>query len=223
MVKKNIKSEWAKDLLNQDDLQKIEHAIQELEKISDVEVVPMLVQSSGFYGHVRPMLLLIFVILALIFDFILPQFESLGTILFFQTGLFLTLIVSSEFISRFPFVRRLLTSPKDRDHQVWLRAKTEFYEGHFDQTSKHRSVLIFVSWLERRSVILVDQGIQEKMPQHLWTHMVGDLVKEAAKGDLAAGYVKTIHRCADVLREKFPWTSDMKKKNEIANSLIIKD
>lgn len=223
MVKEQSNHLWAKDLLSQDDLLKIEQAIQELEKISDVEVVPMLVRSSGFYGHVRPLVLLIFVLLALIFDFILPQFDSLGTLLFFQTGLFLTLIIASEYVSRFSVVRRLLTSHKDRDHQVWLRAKTEFYEGHFDQTSKHRSILIFVSWMERRAVILVDQGIREKLPQHLWSHMVGDLVKGAAQGDLASGYVKTIHRCADVLREKFPYTSEMGKKNEIANSLIIKD
>jgi len=92
------------------------------------------------------------------------------------------------------FIRRSMTTRRDRDTRVRTTAAATFVERGVTNTSRETGLLIFLSVLERRMELIADRGILDAVPVLEWNQLLE----------------KTRHRAADtetlldVLRELEP-------------------
>jgi putative membrane protein len=124
-------------------------------------------------------------------------------------------------LSKFAWVRRLLTPEADRHQAVLLRAKAAFYERGLDRTQGKTGILLFVSLADHQAVVLADKAIAKKLPAETWDEVCEMLLRGARQGDLANGYQAAIAKCATLLEKNFKPRRG--NKNELRNALIIED
>ena len=212
---------WLKHYINTDGVGRIQNAITRAEATTRGEIVPMIVHRSSHVGHAPYLLAALGSIVALVIaiglmamhfswwhDFILLVAAAMG----FIVGLI---------VARLDVGQRFAIPFEDRLHQVERRAELEFYEAGLNKTAGQTGVLLFVSIMERRAVVLADQGISSKLPVEVWTDVVEDMTNGIRQGDMASGMIQGIQRCGDILSRHFPPVAD--DKNELMNRLIIKE
>lgn len=211
-------SKWIEKYLTTDDINKISEHVANAEKQTDGEIVPIIVQRSSSIGHVKWLLTLVMTILFLAvqnefipyhkYNFLIPP---LAVMIFYGLSLILENIV---------WVQRVLTPAKDEIDQVNARAELEFYRKQIRNTHRRTGILIFVSFMEKRVVILADEGIAKHYPAETWNQVAALLTHEFKKGNIRQGLENAISKCGEILRAKLPIT--VTDSNELPNHLIIK-
>jgi putative membrane protein len=100
------------------------------------------------------------------------------------------------------------------------QAFQEFYRNGLQKTEAATGVLLFVSLLERRVIVLADEGIDAKVDAEFWAD-TDDLVLEGIrKGSLRDGLVAGIRRVGEELAAEFPWAEG--DRNEIPDRVIVR-
>ncbi len=206
----------AKELFNQQERQRIESAVQQAEKLSSGEIVPMIVDQSYDY----------------------PRAEILGSGLFslatavtlswafFGESLwhFLWLFALSYFpfklmIRNLPGLRRRLIHPDEINEEVEEMAILSFLEQGLHHTRDETGILILISLFEHRVHVLADRGINDVVPPHTWDGIVQTITEGLHNGDTCNALCQAIESCGQILAEHFPVKAD--DTNELSN-LIIK-
>ena len=100
------------------------------------------------------------------------------------------------------------------------QAFQEFYAHGLHRTEARTGVLLFVSLLERRVVILADEGIDAAIEPGFWAATNDAILEGVDRGSLRAGLVEGIRRAGDALARHFPWREG--DRDEIPNRLIIR-
>jgi putative membrane protein len=100
------------------------------------------------------------------------------------------------------------------------QAFQEFYAHGLHRTEAATGVLIFVSLLERRVVVLADEGINNKVEDTFWIETDTAILQGIRKGSLRDGLVAGIDLAGEKLADLFPWTEG--DRNEIPDRLIIR-
>ena len=213
--------DWASDFIKDGDLEAISQAIFEAEKKTQGEIVPMIVRSSST-GFLAPWVgALVWLVFLLFLESLAPQFFS-G---FDRVWILPTAFLAGMLVLRRPRVRlmlhRYLTHPYDRHSQVLARAELEFHRGRYERTTEHSSILIFVSLLEKDVVVLADEGVAQRVPSETWRQVVQEMVLSLKSNQVAAGWVKAIHKAGEILSENFP--AEGHQINQIANQLVFKE
>lgn len=220
MVNQNI-PKWISKELTSDQAEKISAQIKSVESKTRAELVAVVVPRSSAVAHVPWVLMML-----------------LGTIFFIAEGVILGLhwdrrleilvpaaaigiYFVSVLLSRLSYVQRILTPNVDEVWQVQQRAELEFYRTGITKTDQGTGVLIFVSWMERRAVILADKGVSSLCPESIWQETVDAMLAEFKSGSFHSGLEKTIHRCGEILIEKLP-SNGNKSANQLPNHLIIR-
>jgi len=224
MTNKDV-PKWLSSYLSEEGLQSIEDAVRKQELTTDGEIVPMVVKSSSTVGHVPLTLFLALTTLFLTFDVYSLQVAWSGEFpgaegiwIGLDAIIILGLVLG---LSRVPAVLRFLTPVQDQLAQVEQRAMNEFYNVRVHHTEAKTGILVFVSLLERQAVVLGDDPISAKLPAHEWENIIGKLLKELKKRDLATGMNRTISMVGEKLTTHFPKSEG--NTNELNNHLIIKD
>ncbi|MEK6556431.1 MAG: hypothetical protein AABZ31_14380 [Bdellovibrionota bacterium] len=228
---------WIDKFMNAQNQARVEKAVQEAEKFTAGEIVPMIVRRSTGVGHVAPILFLSFLLFISLSDFIFLKYEStLNELLFYFFGsavsfdVFLVLITliliglagfSSFYLARFDFFQRLLTADYDLDFQARERAQLEFYWSKTNQTESRTGILIFLSLMEHRCVVLADETIAGKLPATIWQSVVDQVLAGVKRGQPTEGLTEAIHTCGEILAKHFP--GQISGPNELSNLLIIKE
>jgi putative membrane protein len=211
---------WLKRQLTAADLERISQAVRRAETNSAGEIVPMLVRSSTRFGHVSVILTLSLFSMGLFLDLqFLPTWAHFPAWVTTPILLLVCYLLSLP-LSRIPRLCRFLTLDQDEIHSVAVRAEIEFYRGSYTQTEGRTAVLLFVSWLERRAIVLADQAIAAKVPPETWKQVVDILVKGLSEGRFVEAWEKAIERTGAVLAEKFPGP---RTSNQVVDNLVIKD
>lgn len=213
--------DWLPSWVKTDDLKHISEAVAAAEGKTRGEIVPLIVRSSGYYGHVLPLVTVILFISAILLEL---QFvvESFDLPVLLSTPLVLVLCyVLAVPLAKMSWVCRALTLNRDEIRAVEARAELEFYRGSYDKTEGHSAILIFVSWLERRAVVLADKAIAQKIGKDVCDELVHTLLKGLGGRQFAKGWGLTIQRAGEVLAQHFP--AGANKPNELSNDLVIKD
>lgn len=213
---------WAKGFFSLEKKAQVERKIAEVESTTRGEVVVVIANSSSTVGHVP---FAIFASLLFIFTLVdLPHIQASFSGEIWWPLLFwpVVCLLLTRWLSGFPFIQRLFLPLEDRQHQVELRAETEFYRQGLQKTDNSTGVLIFVSLLEHQAVILGDKGISKKLSAETWTHILKDLQSEAKKGQLTEGLLKALEDIRPILKEHFP-IETQKNPNELPNHLIFVD
>jgi putative membrane protein len=212
---------WLCRYLQVGDLSLISKAVSEAEAKTTGEIVPMVVERSSTVGHVPLALSLVLFSALLLLDLNVQWETSAGT-----WGVLITPFLAvacygiALILGRFWTIQRILTSNFDEAHQVSVRAELEFHRGAFENTQKRTGILIFISMMERRVVVLADQGLSSRLPPETWQAMVDKLVQSLKRKDLRGGLIEAIASCGALLADKFP--AQGHENNELANDLIIK-
>lgn len=212
---------WIQRYLSQNDIQRVSQAVQEAETKTSGEIVPVIVQRSSTVGHVPLALTLLFLVAALFVEFPTKDLLFIRPWIYVWPFLAVTFFFLAQFFSRSTRIQRMLTPNQDEVAQVYQRAQLEFYLNRVNMTTSSTGILIFISVMERRAVILADQGIAQKIPQETWQKIVNSLTFKLRKGQWSPGLLTAIHDCGEILTTHFPIESHT--KNELSNQLVVKE
>jgi putative membrane protein len=221
-VGKHIIPYWLTCYLKEDDLFKIESAIETAEMTTEGEIVPIIIKESGLYENQGPKIaLMIFSFLSFIF-FLIPHVFTwlIPSIWFLEISILLS-VFFAWVLSPLQFVRRIILSKSEMEKCVNLRAELEFYRHYQGKTENKTAILILISIMEHRVVILADKTISNILPQNTWDGLVKNVVLEIKNKNLTGGLANTINECGKILSQHFPIKKN--DKNELCNHLVIKE
>ena len=97
-------------------------------------------------------------------------------------------------------VKRFLIGRTRMEESVARRAKEVFFDVGVSRTAARDGVLVFASLLERRVVVLADEGVRSKVKPAAWDEAVAVMVAAAANGRTADGLVAAVEKVAEALK-----------------------
>ena len=211
---------FADHILTHDQVLKITQAVIEAEKGTRGEIVPMIVQRSSTIGHL-PLYssLIVFSLFLLVLVEWQPWWLLLAWGLPLIATLFLSLVIGFA-LARLSFIQRWLIPAIDQEAQVWQRARSEWAMSKIQKTQERTGILIFVSVMERKAIILADEGIAKYYNENTWKEVIQNLGHYLSKGQWTEGFQKAIHHCGEILKKHLP--SDGANPNELGDAPIIK-
>lgn len=203
--------------------ERIRQAVQQAERVTKGEIVPMIVPASALYREAgyRTGLILALLSLALLLTieiYWLPWGWHAGN----AGWLLLAVVVSyglGQWLGRVSMVVRLVTSRERMVHKVALRAEQAFYKHGLHQTKGRTGVLILVSILERRVHILADKGINDHVPAGTWDGLVNGILDGIRTGQATDAICAAIAKCGALLAQVSPAGSGG-NPNELPDALI---
>jgi putative membrane protein len=98
----------------------------------------------------------------------------------------------------------LIIPERFKEKAVTNRAMRYFAESGVYCTKEHTGILIFVSYLEHEVRIIADKGLNDKIPNDLWTQIADEIAQDIAKGSVKDGFIKAIEKCGALFAENFP-------------------
>jgi len=187
------------------------HAIRDIERETDAEIVIVVRGRSGSYRHADYLFGALLAFLALLFVLFSPfdfhtYWVPFDVAALFALGVFIS--------SRSDSIRRLLTTEKFRARMARAGAAAMFYEAGIANTHAENGLLIYLSLLERRLEVIADRGILKAVEPLKWNHAVFEL-KQVALKPKSESLVKGLRDLGALLAEALPPTGD--NPNELAD------
>jgi putative membrane protein len=196
------------------DKELIKNAIKEVELNTSGEIVPVILKQSDFYPAAHFRLALVVGILFAIACYYTYDFDDPIALIWAQIpGMLL-----GYTLAYIPFLKRIFTTAKEMQEEVYQRSLEVFYENKISMTRDRTGIMIFISLLEKKVQVLADCGINEKVEKNYWNDLVQTLSVEIGKGNMINGVVNSISTCGKKLEESFPVKHD--DTNEITDELI---
>ena len=194
--------------------QRIEAAIGALEQRTAAEVVVAVVPQSG-----RPWLTRSFVAFAcgLVGAWLFLEWVPTAD---WRWALGCELVVAFVVFALFGLrpLERLLIAPALAGREVEEHAFALFARRGLYRTRGHTGVLILLSELERRAVILGDEGIHARLGEQGWQRYVERIIAAIRRGRAADGVVEVLAELTDVLAELSP--PEANNDNELPNAVL---
>ncbi len=191
-------------LFAQADLDRITTAIDEAESKTSGEIVPYVVDKSDAYEDAIWRAALLFALVTLSGFVIahqfteawLPDLKVIALAVTLAAGLGLLLV---NFI---PALKRLFAGNNMLDLRVYQRAAEAFIEEEVFGTRDRTGILIFLSLLERRVIVIGDNGINTKVEPSEWNEVVQRVVAGMRSGKTADGLIDAIKQCGLLLQQQ---------------------
>ncbi len=212
---------WIHKYLSTEDFKNIEDTISRVEEETCGEIVPVIVRRSSAVGHVPLTLTLLITLLVVVAEFPLKDWLWVRPWVYAWPLLIVIFFLLSLVLARSKWIQKVLVSEKDELQQVHQRAELEFYRNKINRTSEGTGILVFVSVMEKKAVILADEGISKKLPAETWNEILNQLKGQLGDGQWGSGFVEAIENCGKHLKTHFPMVSTV--KNELKNHLVVKD
>jgi putative membrane protein len=214
----------AEKFLNDQDRERIKKAVEEAEKYTSGEIVPMVVSRSYHYPISDVIGGIIFALpLSLIMTFFMGGWLWIGH---YNMWLFLGIItvlfiLCQQTIKHADGLKRLFISDREIEEEVEEAAITGFFREGLYRTRDETGILIFISVFERRVWVLADRGINEKVKQGQWDEIVGMIIEGIKNNDQASAICEAIEEVGRILKEHFPIKAD--DRDELQNLIIEGD
>ncbi|MCU0421073.1 MAG: hypothetical protein MUC38_15605 [Cyclobacteriaceae bacterium] len=208
-----------------EDLERVKQAVREAESKISGEIVPVVVQRSGFYtiANYRGALGLaaITFMTIVVIDRYSIEWAVLDPLLIFL----LTVaggIVGAVAAHYVPAIKRLLLSQEHIDQATRKRAEAAFLEEEVFNTRHRTGILIFISLFEHEVIVMADKGISKVVEQKEWDRMVSQIIEKIRGGKTVDGILVAVKRAGDLLLEKgFHQTAD--DTNELRDDLRVEE
>jgi putative membrane protein len=206
------------DLIPVDARLRIEAAIAEAESATAGEIVVDVVSECSEYASVPWRLgVLVAAAASLGLALVVPE---LSLSAFF--GAQLLGLAVGLLLGRLPAVRHHLVSDAIQEARVAERARRTFAEHGLARTTGRTGILIFVALLERRVVVLADEGIDTAMgPGRHWEEVVARVLDGLRDGRAADGVEAAVRRCGEILAAYVPAAAH--DRNELRNAVVLED
>lgn len=211
---------WIHRYISDEDIQKISVAVGHAEEKTDGEIVPVIVQRSSTVRHVPLTLSLIILLMLVIAEFPYADMLWVKPWIYAWPFLIIAIYYISYAIAKIPWVQKILVPERDEVEQVHQRAHLEFYLNKINETKHRTGILIFISVMEKKAVILADEGISSKLPADVWNDVLAKLGEQLKKGNWGFGFTEAIESCGHHLKTHFPRSADT--TNELKNQLVIR-
>ena len=125
-------------------------------------------------------------------------------------------------LARVDGVRRLLLPADLVEGRVAERARRCFAEQGLARTRGRTGILIFTALLERRVVVLGDEGIDRVLdPDESWQAVVDLVVDGLGRGAAAEGLEAAVRRCGEILARHLPLASG--NPDELPNAVVLEE
>jgi putative membrane protein len=208
------------ELLDPADRQRIEAAVIEAERATAGEIVVAVVNASDEYGSAGWRLGVLLAALAFLG---LAHFGPDLPLLVYLAAQAVALLAGHA-LARSDAVRRLLVSDALAELRVRQRAVRAFAENGLTRTAGRTGILLLASLLERRVVVLADEGIHRVLdPSESWQEVVDLAVASLREGRPAEGLLAAVARCGEILARHLP-TSPPRNLDELPNPpLVLED
>lgn len=209
------------------DLQRIKAAVKDAEDKISGEIVPVIVERSGFYSLANYRSSLILASLAFLAMIIVDRYiiQDAANTLYYDPLFIFVIVVIGGLVGAFlpnliSDLKRALVSQRHLDHATRMRAENAFLEEEVFNTRHRTGIMIFISFFEHEVIIMSDRGISKVVEQKQWDKIVADLIANIRTGKLVDGLEGAIKRCGEILLEKgFHKTDD--DVNELRDDLRI--
>jgi len=198
-------------ILTAEETQRVEQAIEEVERYTAAEIVVTTIKQSEPYTDVRLWTVLAMAGLsAALTHFVRPSWGA-SQVLLVQFGVAFV----SWFLSGLPAILRALT-PQHRSQGATERAaELAFLEHNVFNTRGRTGVLILLSELEHKVVILGDEGIHARVQTSGWSQhvkLLGERIRDRKSGD---GLCEVIQQLGETLATTVP--AERENPNELDN------
>lgn len=186
----------AKPFLTDEAKRALSEAVTAVEAVSSAELVIAVRPRSGPYLHA---------------DLIAATGAALATLLvllfspwtfdlvWFVIDPVLAGILAGALASRWPALRRLLTSPAVRRRQVEVLARSVFLEKGVHKTRGRTGILVYLSLLEREAEVVVDAGVEPLLSTESWQREVGEIRAAVRRGEDGVAVATRLHALALLL------------------------
>jgi putative membrane protein len=216
-----------KKRFTENDLQRIKAAVKDAERKISGEIVPVIVEKSGYYSIANYKASLVGASLSFIVMIILDRYivHDVDMILYYDPLFIFSVVILGGIIGSmvpnfFPFIMHALINQKHLNHATRQRAENAFLEEEVFNTRHRTGIMIFISFFEREVIVMADRGISKVVDQKLWDKIVADLVANIKADRIVDGLEGAIKRCGEILLEKgFVITDD--DVNELRDDLRI--
>jgi len=129
-------------------------------------------------------------------------------------------LLAGHAAARADSVRRLLLPEELAVQRVFQRARRCFAEHGLARTRGRTGILILAALLERRVVVLADEGIHRALgPEESWQEVVDLAVDGLRHGRAAEGLEAAVRRCGEILASHLPAPSE--NPNELPNAVVL--
>lgn len=119
-----------------------------------------------------------------------------------------------------PGFKRLFIA-EDRASSVAMeQAFQEFYANGLHKTEAATGVLLFVSLLERRAIVMSDEGIDSKVSPDFWAGTSDLILQGIRQGSLREGLIAGVRQIGGCLSEHYPWREG--DRNEIPDRVVVR-
>lgn len=209
------------------DLERIKSAVKVAEDKISGEVVPVIVERSGFYSVANYKAAVIAATFAFVTMIILDRYiitEAGNTLYYDPVFIFSVVSVAGILGGILPNymdgLKRMLISQQQLDMSTRQRAENVFLEEEIFNTRQRTGIMIFISFFEHEVIVIADKGINKVVDQKEWDNIVHGMISRIREGKLVDGLEAAIKRCGDILLEKgFTKTED--DINELGDDLRI--
>ncbi len=214
-------------MFNESDMNRIREAVKSAESRISGEIVPVIVERSGFYTIANYRGALVTSGLAFLVVIFLDRYlftESSFALLYDPLFIFFIVMLAGVAGVVLPTwsdtIKRWLLVQTHMDNATKSRAENAFLEEEVFATRQRTGIMIFISLFEHEVIVIGDKGINEKVQQKEWDQLVNNLTGSIRSGAMVEGIEKAILRCGEILLEKgFHRTDD--DVNELRDELRI--
>lgn len=201
-------------LLTEVDKKAIEAAIKKAEAATSGEIVFATADASAHYHHATLQGALLGMAVVTAVFLILSAFHTVTNLLWTE---FISFAVFYAVLPHLPW-RRWLISSREMDARVHEAAFAQFYSSGLYRTRESNGVEIYLSFFERRVVVIGDSGIHAKMGDQHWQDVRDLIIQGIKRGDLRSGVCAAIEACGNALAQHFPPRPD--DINELPDQVI---
>lgn len=212
---------WLNGFLSAEDLPRIQKAVEQAEARTGAEIVPMIVRRSSAIGHIPLTITLIlsFLMFVVVYEFRwMIEDNSSHFLIPIAVALFALISVP---LSRLHRVQRILIPNSDETQQSHQRAWAEFASMKIAGKKNRKGVLLFVSMMERKVVVLPDQGLAEVLPYADTVALAESFGRRLHDMPWGQAFEETLREVADKLEKVLP--RDAGSVDELGNRLQIKE
>jgi len=188
--------------------ERIKQTVQQAERGTKGEIVPMIVPASALYREAGYRTGLILALLTLA---VLLTLEMYWVPWGWHAGNagwpMLAVVVAygiGQWLGTGSNIIRLVTSRERMADKVKLRAEQAFYQHGLHNTKERTGILILVSLLERRVHVLADKGINDRVPPGTWDGLVNGILDGIRTGNATNAICEAIAKCGALLSQVSP-------------------
>ncbi len=202
---------------------RVTQTVQQAELRTSGEIVPMIVSCSHDYPKARIIAAFLYSLpMSFICAHLLSAYLWIDPLnVYFFLFLWLPFFgLSTIIISVFPKLFRIFISAEDMAIEVEEEAIKSFFAERLYKTKEENGILLFVSVFEKKTWILADHGINEKIDPSQWQGIINTLTEAIANGERCDGLCHAITQTGNILAEHFPY---QRNDTDELHNLIIKE